>query len=352
MDLILNGQAHGSVASRLLANGLDFSTLRPWVGKDGRQYVAVKNDRGISQAVPINNANATLRYQEWRLVDDAVTLAARERLTVVADIRGRGLTYNIPNGMGTIVLTTQRMGRTTPATISMDPSRKGESDRPVFDLLNLPLPVIHKDFTFTARQIAVSRNGGTPLDTSTAQEAARRVAEEAEKLTLGVSSSFQYGDGTVYGMTNFPGRLTYVLTSPSALGWTPKTTVDQIIAMRQKSVDAFNFGPWTLYLSPQWASVLDSDYSTAYPSGTLRERLMKIDGVEKIVTAYYLTGYQAVLCQMTSDVIREVVGMDITTLQWETNGGMEINFKVMAIIVPQIRADINGNTGIVHGATA
>jgi hypothetical protein len=29
---------------------------------------------------------------------------------------------------------------------------------------------------------------------------------------------------------------------------------------------------------------------------------------------------------------------------------MEINFKVMAIMVPQPRADINGNCGIVHGS--
>jgi hypothetical protein len=27
---------------------------------------------------------------------------------------------------------------------------------------------------------------------------------------------------------------------------------------------------------------------------------------------------------------------------------MELNFKVMAILVPQLRADFNSNTGIVH----
>jgi hypothetical protein len=31
---------------------------------------------------------------------------------------------------------------------------------------------------------------------------------------------------------------------------------------------------------------------------------------------------------------------------------MMLNFKVMAILVPQLRADFNGNTGIVHGAVA
>ena len=56
-----------------------------------------------------------------------------------------------------------------------------------------------------------------------------------------------------------------------------------------------------------------------------------------------------VLVQMTSDVIRAVVGMEFQTLQWPTEGGMLLNFKVMGIIVPQVRVDINHRTGLVHG---
>jgi hypothetical protein len=41
--------------------------------------------------------------------------------------------------------------------------------------------------------------------------------------------------------------------------------------------------------------------------------------------------------------------MDVTTVQWDEKGGMKKNFKIMAIIVPQLRADQNSNTGIVHG---
>jgi hypothetical protein len=39
-------------------------------------------------------------------------------------------------------------------------------------------------------------------------------------------------------------------------------------------------------------------------------------------------------------------------VQWETVGGMRLNFKVMAIQVPQIREDFNGNCGICHATTA
>lgn len=348
----MNGQASGSVAARLLNNGFDTRILRPWIGQDGRSYIA--QNEGSKVVSMVTNTPATLRRDEWKQLDDAVVVAAKERLRVVGDLRAAGLTYTIPNGMGKTVLESQTMGDITPATISMDPARKSEADRPEFGLVNLPLPVIHKDFFFNARQVATSRNTGAPIDTTTAQLAARRVSEEAEKLTLGLSQTFTYGGGTVYGLTNFPQRETKVLTSPEASGWTPATTLREVLEMRQMSTDRFFFGPWVLYVSPNWGLYFEEDYSADKGDNTLRQRLASVQGLSDIRQADYLTGYQMVLVQMTSDVIRLVIGMDITTLQWETDGGMRLNFKVMAIIVPQLRSieDEAGTAGIIHGATA
>jgi len=352
MEFILNGQAQGAVATTLLNNGFDVSALRPWVGKDGRSYIA-RNQGGKLIAVPTQNATATLRKEEWKVLDDAIVIAAKERLRVVADLRGRGLTYNIPNGMGKTVLETESMSDITRAVISMDPARESEGDRPEFDLTSLPLPVIHKDFYFNARQVATSRNSGAGIDTTTAQLAARRVAEEAEKLTLGVLPAFGYGGGTIYGLTNFPSRVTSTdLTAPTASGWTPQTTIQELLAMRQASEDNHHYGPWSLYTSPAWDQYLDDDYSTLKGDITLRQRVTAINGIGAVTTLDYLTGFQMILVQMTSDVIRMVIGMDVTTVQWETHGGMRLNFKVMAIMVPQLRADFNGQTGIIHGNTA
>jgi len=349
MDLILNGQAQGAVATTLLANGFDVAALRPWVGKDGRHYIA-KNEGGKLKSVPLPVANATLRHEEWKILDEAIVMAAKERLRVVADIRAAGLTFNIPNGMGKTVLETETVSDITSATISMDPARQSEGDRPEYDLTNLPLPVIHKDFYFNARQLAASRNIGASIDTTMGQLAARRVSEEAERLLLGVSSTYAYGGGTIYGLTNFPSRLTRTLISPLESDWTPAQTVQDVLAMRQQSEDAHHYGPWVVYNSPSWDQFLDDDYSSQKGDNTLRQRLEAISGIQGVRTADHLTGYQLVLVQMTSDVIREVIGMDITTVQWETMGGMRLHFKVMAILVPQLRADHYGNTGIVHGS--
>ncbi len=350
MDFILNGAGTGQVAQTLMNTNFDVGALRPFIGNDGRSYLTL-NQGGKAKTVVINQP-ATLRKEDWIQLDEAIVRAARPRLRAVADLRGRGLQYVIPNGMGKTVLETERQSDVTPASVSMDGLRQGDADRPVFDLTNLPLPITHKDFHYSARQVMASRNGGSPLDTTGAELAGQRVAEMAEQLLLGTAADYRYGGGVVYGYSNFDGRITRTITSPEASGWTPPVTVQEILQMRLDSQEAFHYGPWVLYNSPAWDVYMDDDYSDQKGDNTLRDRIKKIEGIEDVRTLDFMTGFDLILVQMTADVARMVVGMDVTTVQWESQGGMQLNFKVMAILVPQIRQDINGRTGIVHGAPA
>jgi uncharacterized linocin/CFP29 family protein len=351
MDIVFNGQAHGDVAAVLMNSNFDPRVLRPYIGPDGRSYMTMNGEDGKPYAQLLTNANATLTYQEWKLLDEAVIRAAKPRLRAVADIRSAGLQFTVPQGMGKTMLLTQTQSDITPATISMDGLGESEGDRPVYGLANLPLPIIHKDFRFSAREVMTSRNGNNPLDTTMAELASRRVAETAEKLLLGTGPSYAYGGGNVYGFTNFPQRLTKTLTDPTSSTWTPKQTLDDILAMRLQSQQAFHYGPWVIYNSTDWDQYLDDDFKV-YAQGTLRDRIKMVDGISDIRTVDYLPSMTMVMVQMTTDVVREVVGMDITTVQWETHGGMQLHFKVMAILVPQLRADQNDNTGIVHGVVS
>lgn len=354
MNFVLNGQARGDVASVLMANDFNPAALRPYIGRDGRTYITVNSGRTDKDGKPVfasalvSNAVATLRKDDWIQLDTAVLKAARPRLRVVKDLRAAGLEYVIPNGLGKTALEHEAMSDIGAATISMDGLRKGNSDRPQFDLRSLPLPIIHKDFSFSARQVAASRNGGSPLDTTTAEAAGRKVAEEAERLALGESATYSYGGGSVYGLKNFPYDLTKTLTAPTTSN--QATTVAEVLDMKQKAMNANYFGPFNLYYSPAWGAYMGGDYSANKGDNTLADRLRKIDGIQAVEQADYLTGTTMLLVQMTADVARIVVGMDITTVQWESQGGMELNFKVMAIIVPQIRGDYNNATGVVYGA--
>jgi uncharacterized linocin/CFP29 family protein len=363
LDINLNSGGFASsgtgVTGRLASPDFNPAMLRPWISpKNGKTYVTLKRFNANTQKIEkvhqlVTNAPVALPRDSWKLIDRTVTRAALQPLTFVNQVRATpGLEFNIPDGFGTMTLESYTGSDITGATISMEGTRRGDFDRPEYDTRLLPLPIIHKDFQFPARQIAVSRRAGVPLDTTTSALAGRKVAEEIEKLALGVSANngYAYGGGTVYGVTNHPNRLTKVLTNPTAWGATgPATLINEILAMIEQARVAGYFGPFRIVLSPGWSLYLDADYATTYPGVTLRQRILSIEGVTSIAQANYLTGLQLLLVQMQPETIRMVVGMDITTMMWETLGGMEVNFKVMAIIVPQVRADHAGNAGIVHG---
>jgi len=348
-DFIYNGQATGSVASMLLATDFNVNSLRPYVGKDGRSYITVLNAEGKLVAQPLSNATATLRKDDWKILDTAIVKAAKPRLRAVADLRGAGLDFVIPNGMGKTVLETETQSDISDAEITMDGLEETAGDRPQFGLENLPLPIIHKNFSYSARQIAASRSGGSPLDTTTAELAARSVAEEAEKLLIGTSSTFAFGGGTLYGYLNYPNSIAATITSPVAGGWLAATTVSDVLGMVQDSIDSYHYGPWRLYYGPSWSQYMNDEYK-AQSDDTIRQRLARIDNIQSVSMLDYLTGYNLVLVQMTSDVVREVVGMEMTTVQWSSMGGLKENFKVMAIMCPQLRKDYNDKTGIVVGS--
>lgn len=355
-DVIIPGQgAVGSLAQRLLANNFDVRLMRPYIGKDGRSFVdtVAANAAGEmeAKALAVNTA-AVLRKDDWTHIDSVLVKAARPRLRIINDLRSAGLVYKMPNGMAHSVLQTENQTDIGRASISMDALKKTDNERPEYNLTNLPLPIISKDFSFSLRQLMASRNSGSPLDLSMAEAAVRKCAEEAERMVIGTDGSLTYGGGTIYGLVNFPNRITKSMTLPSASGWTGKTLLQEVIDMKKLSQDKFHYGPWAMYVSPAWDAKLDEDYSDSKGEGTLRERIAKVEGISSIRTLDFLTGYQVILVQQTADVFRLVEGLDFTTVQWESQGGLELNFKVMGIFVPQARTDAAGNTGIVHGTAS
>ena len=126
--------------------------------------------------------------------------------------------------------------------------------------------------------------------------------------------------------------------------------MQEVLEMVQASIQAYHYGPWVLYYGPKWSQYMNNEYKPQ-SDDTLAGRLRRIDNIQAVNMLDHLSGYDLILVQMTPDVVREVVGMEITTVQWESMGGMQLNFKVMAILCPQLRADQNGKTGIVYGST-
>jgi uncharacterized linocin/CFP29 family protein len=326
----------------------DYGVLRPYIGDDGRTYITKTNADGSTTALVVNSG-ATLRKNEWQKIDEVVVKAARPRLKIVNAMRSAGMTTTLQNAWGTGVLQYERQSDISNARVSMDGLYSGDSDRPVYDLVNLPLPVISKEVVMNSRQIAISRNGNTPLDLSNLELAAIKVAEEAERLVLGTSTSaFTYGGGTVYGFLNFPSRITGTFALPSTSGWIPNDLYNSVIAMIAAATAKYHYGPFRLYYSTGLQATMLKQFSTAYSANSLKGMIAQLGEIQSVEMADYMTGSQLLLVQQTSDVARIVMGMDIQTVQWQEKGGLEERFRVMAMMVPQLKTDQAGNTGIVH----
>jgi hypothetical protein len=339
----LNG-LHGSSAQRLMANGMNPMALKPWVGMDGKTYMThMVNGKPV--ALPIH-VNATLRKDEWKEIDQAVIMSAQQRMVGVADLYSRNLVYRIGNGLGKTVLEYEDIDDLTDAELTMDAVTPSQKDRPNYELKYLPLPITHKDFSFNARVLAASRTTGQPIDTTTASLASRRVMDKVETMLFQGASSYSYGGGTLYGYLDHPQKNTVTLGANwDASGVTGETILDDVRAMKQASIDAKHYGPWVLYIPTAWETVLDDDFKSNGDK-TIRQRILEVAGIQDVKVADKMTANKAVLVEMNTETVRMVEGMAINTVEWESNGGFTTNFKVLTIMVPQIRADQNGNCGI------
>lgn len=322
--LIANGGASLTVAQRLLAANLDAEVLR---------------------------TNATLRRDEWEQFDVAIIEAAQDRLVGVRDLMARGLTLSFANGLGKTVLESEKVSDISDAEIDMDAESEGVNDVVLFATDLLPLPIIHKDFRIGIRKLNASRTLGEPLDTTQARLAAIKVADKIEEILFQGASSYKFANATIYGYQDFPSRNTYSLTSWTNSSKTAAQMVADVFAMKQLSLDDKKFGPWILYVPSAYETILDEDYNTSGQSTqTVAERILRIRGIEAVEVADKLTADNMVLAQMTVDTARMIEPLPITTVEWQTQGNMVFRFKVMAISIPQLRADYDGNCGIVHAS--
>ncbi len=326
-DVLLNSgagvSAVGSVAIRLLESGMNINALRTC---------------------------DVLRKDEWVKFDEVVVEIARSRLIAVGDLVSRGLTFDLPNALGTTVIEYEKISDMEPAKLSMSGVTEEGNDRVEYTLESLPVPIGHKEFNINIRALTASRTRGIPLDTTQAAVSARKLAE------LNDSTVFKGATITVSGKT-IPGYLTAADRNTGSLtgDWeltaqTGTIIIADVLAMVKALVGDNMFGPYVLYVPINYGVKLDEDFK-ANSDKTIRERLLQIEEITAVRATTNLAGGasgEVVLVQMTSDVVDMVMGIEPTTVQWETAGGMITNFKVLSIMLPRVKSDALLQSGIAH----
>ena len=133
-------------------------------------------------------------------------------------------------------------------------------------------------------------------------------------------------------------------------------------ATTSDAIEAFFNGPFgalldanyvrqgvNIYVSPEIARNWDRPYSGAagFKVGSLRDALLANRRINKIEVSFELTGNEFFYFIPSADYIRPLIGMAVnTTAQTRTNPTDNYNFLVMGAMGIEIRADINGRSGV------
>jgi hypothetical protein len=348
---LLGGQQTGDMLGGLIMRALQDPE------SEGRWNAAAMRKPGfqlIEQALydPQFRALAPLPEKAQVVLDNAVVKVGLDRLTVAAAIINAGLVYNLTDPLSVTQLEWYAQSKAANAFRSMSPESRNENY--LTDLLQsrLPIYLTKAQFDLDIRSLRMSQRVGMPLDTSLISEGTRAVNESIEDATINGTQTLDGQDLAVAGykapgLLNAPNHLSATL---SAVAWGMVSPVASTIFQDvQGGLAALRankkYGPYYMFVPTAIGGVLDNDYGVSSPGVSINERLSKINGLT-IETADLMPPNKVVIVQMTDDVVDMVVGQRPTVIPWTSVSGFTFHNMIMAIMIPRVRSDYNGKSGI------
>lgn len=290
--------------------------------------------------------NATLRKDEWEVIDDAVVGVMRERLTVVDALQSAGLVTNV--GLGTIHRVVERLQDVGDAEVTMDGDTSPQRHRHEYASQTFPVPIISQDFRISRRQLEASRGRGSDLQTDNAEASGRAVREKMEDLVVNGITTFGPSGNGLDGLSTGSNELTVTLSN----NWDTSsgTPVEDVESMLQTAYNNNLEGPFDLLIPKNYWATIQDDYKAEVET-TIRDRFLRFVDINNVRPAFTLSDDNVLLVQMTSDVVDLTMGQEPTTIQWEKNP-MVTNFKIFSVMSPAVKTieKPDGTTlnGIVH----
>lgn len=323
--------------------------------EEDRSFRAWQQSNGRLRAL------APLPEKAQVLIDKAVVEVGLQRLTLAKYILSKPeLVFNLTDPLSVTQLEWYTRNRTGAAQRTMSPSSRTENKLPIMLPYRLPIYLTLDGFQLDIRTLKMSERVGMPLDVTEVGSCVRSDNEAIEDALINGATTL---DGqaladagyTAPGILNATNANTQTLT---AAAWTLATVVGSTIfaeveAMITKLQIDLKFGPYVLVVGTQIGNVLDADYTSGQAgqsiSITIRERLLKIPTISEILVADMMPATKVALIQMTPDVIQMVNGQSPTVIPWTSLDGFTFHNLVMAIMVPWVKSDASGNSGICIG---
>jgi uncharacterized linocin/CFP29 family protein len=192
----------------------------------------------------VGRDTGALTDEELRYIDNRIVEAVRPGLVA----RKLFPLFQLPNA-GLKTVRGYKATDMSQASIDMEGNTDNE-DRVELAGFDISVPVIHKSFTIAWRDIEAARNSGMPIDTMNAENAARQVMEEEEKLCLSGEYTGWRSLG-IEGLATATGRN----TKASAGAWPANCITDLSAAISELETDS-HLGPYALLLRSSWYAKL------------------------------------------------------------------------------------------------
>lgn len=340
---------------------LDTDAMRPYLNKRGQHvfastvgYKEVKQNNGqiarepVRQERPAVKQNALLRLYEWQEIDKAVLDVFRPAIVGISDLIAAGCTHPL-GGLGTSVSIYEQLTDMTGADVSMTVrGSMGEQDRPGFNPISVPIPIISKQFTLDARTLDASRRLGESLDVTGARTAAIKVRQMMEHILFNGSTA-KLGANPIYGLTTAPNIFTGTAASYGGGVFTVDGNAHKSFQGALKSLMAAGFtGPWGIYADASAYSNMMHLTGANLQETQMSVILRTIPNLKFVHFSYELPANTTVLLQLTPEVVDLAIGLDVTPVQWMEQGGLLAEYRVMTAMAPRVKSDANNACGVVY----
>jgi uncharacterized linocin/CFP29 family protein len=301
-----------------------------------------------ANAVAELRANAQLREDEWRTLDERLIRVAQKRLVVVEFLREQGLVVN--EDLGTLIREYEKTDEFGDADVDMSPSANSGEDKNQYSIDGVPLPIVHKSFQVDRRFLLASRQRGDDLRAQGQSKAARSVAEGIDSLVWDGWGGSMRGY-TADGLTTHPDRNTVTIEDPTDSNTSTQDLRNDVIAgIEAIEDDEYGGVPLAGFFGRSyWQRLRREDTGTDQERGLL-ERLRNelADDMMMLEQAPTLADDEAVIFEPSPDVIELAIASDIQNVEWDSGDGFKTNMKVMASITPVVKSDESNQSGVAH----
>jgi len=322
---------------------------------------AIIKDPGAAQRL---NVNAALPFGAAQEMDKVILQAVTAKTRIYTDLQQAGCVANFP--FGVYYARYAKANLSEQPNVGMDFTYQGgkygnaPQSQGDFEDVVTPIPVMWYDFEISKRQIAAGNNsssmfGGLSLETQEIRSKSIGLADAFERMIWNGNPNIIVNEKALTGILNDPDvqdRATGLTFSKSA----PQPFIQGFLQQALQPLLNQNYDQSNLvcYYSQNLSDIFQSDYLNQFPTTTIVDRLMKIDGMTKVVPTQYLntatnvdstTTGTLVLIKMEPQVIDLAVASNIVVAQYATNPMFE-KYVMFGACAPRVKKDYYGRIGI------